>query len=185
MQKRRLTGFTVIEMVVTLVFVVLIGGIVFSYENRSEYCQVCGKRREGKSLAVFRQPLRWSHAENPSEFSKLYTEFVSPNCAHKWRRQSYGWVNLLGGGVGCDTCSRWIFIEPQRLLLLRRLKDKNKIKTVVANCDVKSNSWPGESAKSYAGEEAFDSFADLKDVETQKQENEWWRKNRHLFVPMK
>jgi hypothetical protein len=182
MQKRRLTGFTVIKMLVTLVFVVLIGGIVFSYENRSEYCQTCGKRREGKSLSIFRQPLRWSHVEKPSEFSKLYTKFVSPNCNHKWRRTSYGWVNLLGGGVGCDTRYRRIFMEEQGLKQIRYLKDLNKIKTIVANCNVPNSSWPGEGVPNARGKNAFDAFDDLKQVYTPGQENQWWRKNRHLFV---
>ena len=185
MQKRRLTGFTVIEMVVTVMFVVLICGIIFDYETRFEYCQTCGRKRTRASLTFLRQPLRWSSSEKPSEFSKLYTEYVSLNCAHKWRRSSRNWINLLGCGVGCDTRNRWVLSKPQQLLLLRRLEDRNKIKTIVANCNVPANSWPGESVTSYQGQEVFAAFTDLKDVEMQQQENEWWRENRHLFLPKK
>ncbi len=174
-----------IEMLVTLFFVVLICGIVFDYETRYEYCQICGKRRAGKSLAIFRQPLHWSYTEKPSEFSKLYTEFVSPNCVHKWRRSSYGWVNLLGGGVGCDTRYRRIFMEDQRLKPLRKLKDKNKIRIIVANCNVPDSSWPGDKAPNARGKNAFNAFDELTAIKTQQQENEWWHENRHLFVPKK
>lgn len=185
MQKRRATGFTVIETLVTLFFVVLICGIVFDYDTSSEYCQICGRKRTGRSIGIFSHPLRWSYTEKHSAFSQLYTEFVSSSCAHKWRRSTHGYINLFGGGVGCDTRYRRIFMEDQRLKQLQKLKDKNKIRIIVANCNVPDSSWPGDKLPNARGKNAFNAFDELATIKTQQQENEWWRKNRHLFVPKK
>lgn len=181
MNRRALRGFTKAEVLAIAFFAVLIVAMIFGRETRSEYCQICGKKRASSGITVFLQPVLWTRTEKPSEFSKLYAEFVSAKCTHLWRRSSRGQVGLLVQGIACDTRSRYIFDYPQRLRLVRRLKSKNRIKTIIANCDVRASAWPGEKDPNSEGGEAFRAFDELVDVKTQQQEDAWWRKHRHLF----
>ncbi|HEX8204413.1 MAG TPA: hypothetical protein VF590_28295 [Isosphaeraceae bacterium] len=140
------------------------------------YCTACGIYRNELNQTCFGFPVRTWNLYSESQFHRLYQQFVSAKCSHRWQ------VFSVRHGCPPGQVRRPYILRPGHddvLQRLTRLEDRSKIAAVLTSFDLTQSNFERAFEHEMAAYWAID---ELKDVSDSTQEERWWAEHSGLFL---
>lgn len=142
------------------------------------FCNKCGLLRSAKIRVCSGFPIDVTVWYPEPEYHRLRVDMGQGACDHTWKACYSNHHYVPEGAVRIPIVLSSYGGLRDRMILLRRLSDRAKISAVLASFDLNC----GFDEDFYHACSVIPALDELEDVPAVLSEEEWWSKNKHLFL---